>query len=408
MDRIEDRENPQRLLCMTGAAGEGKSALQQTIAERCEGSGILGSAYFFANTDPTRNTISTVVPTMAYQLGSHNPALKQAIGAAVAQDTIIFKKSLRTQMDSLIVRPLRYLQEGAGLDLATLPHAILIDGLDECRGEDRQEELLTAVRVCLLSDHLPFRVFIASRPELAIRTALAPGGHLHAVAHHIQLCNYYTSADMRRFLRTRFEQLSSRTGDPHWFTEENIETLVEAGSGQFIYVATVYRWISEPRASPAERLKIVLTWTPDAEQRARPFEALDQLYTNILLKAKNAYESVDTHSGQDFLLLLKIHHLNATDGFFYSRNKFSKLYFTNLLGLGDKSVEILISDLHSLVSIEMEAFSYLRILHKSFSDFLHSESRAKDLFVPPIRTYSHLAKCHLLYIFRCPDSDICA
>jgi hypothetical protein len=409
MDRIKDRENPQRLLCMTGAAGSGKSALQQTIAECCEESGILGSAYFFANADPTRNTISTVVPTTAFQLGSHDPALKQAISAAVAKDMVIFKRSLRVQVDSLIVRPLRYLRairEGAHLDITTLPHAILIDGLDECKGEERQEELLTAIRECLLADDLPFCVFIASRPEWAIRTALAPGGHLHAVAYHVQLSEHHdASGDMCRFLRRRFERLSLRTGNPHWFTEENIETLVEAGSGQFIYVATVYRWISERRALPAERLKIVLTWTPDAEQKARPFEALDQLYTNILLNAKNAYESVDTHSGQDFLLLLKIHHMNAVDGVFYSHSgrKHPKPYLTDLFGLGDESVEILISDLHSLLSIEMDDDSYLRILHKSFSDFLNTESRAKDLFVPPSHAYSHLAKCCLLYIFRRPD-----
>jgi hypothetical protein len=82
-----------------------------------------------------------------------------------------------------------------------------------------------------------------------------------------------------------------------------------------------------------------------------------------------------------------------------------KPYLSDLLGLGEESVEILISDLHSLVSIEMDKFSYLRILHKSFSDFLNTESRAKDLFVPPNRTYSHLAKCCLLYIFRRPNSE---
>jgi hypothetical protein len=57
------------------------------------------------------------------------------------------------------------------------------------------------------------------------------------------------------------------------------------------------------------------------------------------------------------------------------------------------------------VSIEMDHFPYLRILHKSFSDFLNTESRAKDLFVPPSRACSHLAKCCLLYIFWCPDSE---
>jgi hypothetical protein len=408
MDRIMDRDN--RLLCMTGAAGSGKSALQQTTAELCASSGILGSAYFFSSADPTRNTISTVVPTIAYQMGRHNPDLKQAISAAVVDDPVIFDRSLQAQMVSLLIRPMEQVRERIGLNLSTLPHAILIDGLDECKGEERQEELLTAIRGGLLSDDLPFCVFIASRPELAIRTALAPGGHLHAVAYHIQLSDQYdASADMRRFLRRRFEQLSVRARNPHWFTEENIETLVEAGSGQFIYVATVYRWISEPRASPAERLKIVLTWTPDAEQRARPFEALDQLYTNILLNAKNAYESVDTHSGLDFLLLLKIHHINIVDRFpnFHdcnSRFRLRKLHLTDLLGLGDESLEILISDLHSLVSIENHDKSYLRILHKSFSDFLNTESRAKDLFVPPSHAYSHLAKCHLLYLFRRPDS----
>jgi hypothetical protein len=337
----------------------------------------------------------------------HNRDLKQAISAAVAHDPVIFEKSLQAQMDWLIVHPIVHLGGRARPDIAALPHAILIDGLDECQGEDRQEELLIAIRECLLAEDLPFCIFIASRPEWAIRTALAQGGHLHTVSYHIQLSDHYdASGDMHRFLRRRFEQLSVRTRNPHWFTEENIKTLVKAGSGQFIYVATVYRWISERRASPAERLKIVLTWTPDAEQRARPFEALDQLYTNILLNAKNAYESVDTHSERDFLLLLKIHHINVVHSFCYPwMVNISKPDLTELLGLGDESVEILISDLHSLVSIKMHDYSYLHILHKSFSDFLNTKSRAGDLFVPPSHTYSHLAKCYLFYILRWPDSD---
>ncbi|KAJ2920738.1 hypothetical protein H1R20_g16357, partial [Candolleomyces eurysporus] len=82
MDHIKDWDGPQPLLCLTGAAGSGKSTLQQTIAECCAESGILGSAYFFSREDPTRNTISTVLPTIAFQLGLHNPDLKQAIVAA--------------------------------------------------------------------------------------------------------------------------------------------------------------------------------------------------------------------------------------------------------------------------------------------------------------------------------------
>jgi hypothetical protein len=55
------------------------------------------------------------------------------------------------------------------------------------------------------------------------------------------------------------------------------------------------------------------------------------------------------------------------------------------------------------VSIEMSNDYYLRILHKSFSDFLNTESRAKNLFIPPSHAYLHLAKCSLLYILQRPD-----
>ncbi|KAJ2912598.1 hypothetical protein MD484_g7818, partial [Candolleomyces efflorescens] len=412
MKRITNRSNPQRLLCLTGPAGSGKSALQQTIAERCEGSDILGAAYFFATADPARNTVSTIVPTIAFQLGSHNTALKQAINTVVANDTVIFDKSLRVQMDNLIVRPLRALQKSVGVSTTSLPYAILIDGLDECRGEDRQDELLTAIRQCLLADDLPFCVFVASRPELAIRTALEPGGHLHSVAFHIDLTNYYAGADMRRYLRTRFEKLTSRARDPNWFTENDIQTLVNAGSGQFVYVTTVYKWISEPRGSPAQRLKIVLCWAPQAGQTARPFEALDKLYTNILLNAKNMYEAIDTHCGRDFLLLFNIHHTNATTGLVRVGDwgGMSKDEVVQYLGLESDSLEILISDLHSLVSIQTAPSGsqnlYLGIHHKSLSDFLNTESRAKDLFVSRGRVYEHLIRGCLQHTLRSSCSRI--
>ncbi|RXW12278.1 hypothetical protein EST38_g13576 [Candolleomyces aberdarensis] len=355
-DWIHDRGGPQRLLCMTGAAGSGKSALQQTTAEISLKNGTLGSTFFFSASDPSRNTVKHIIPTIAYQLGRTNDTLRWWIKAAVEGDPLVFSKSLRTQMATLIVEPSQRC-EGTGMDLTTLPYVILIDGLDECTGEDRQAELLTAVKEGLLVNGLPFRIFIASRPEWAIRTALEPGGHLRKVAYHIQLSNNYdASSDMRRYLQRRFEDIGLRIGDSHWFTEDNIETLVETASGQFVYVATVFKYISERRASPAGRLKIVLDWTPHEGQKARPFESLDRLYANILLAAKNAYEAVDTHSGHDFLLLFNAHHLNAfgiptsSD----ARLSFSADCFSVILGLEAGAEENLVIDLRSLVTLEME------------------------------------------------------
>ncbi|RXW14110.1 hypothetical protein EST38_g11746 [Candolleomyces aberdarensis] len=417
MGWIKDRNSPQRLLCMTGAAGSGKSALQQSIAECCAECNILGAAYFISAADANRNGAFTIVPTIAYQLGLNHPMLKCSIAAAVNHDPLIFNRSLQTQMDVLIVRPFESLRRSEQCDLSTFPYAILIDGLDECNGkpstnanlrhvnavteckaEDRQAELLTAIKNSLLNSDLPFRIFIASRPEWAIRTALGTGGYLNELAYHLRLSDHYDATeDMRRYLRRRFESIGLSNGEPHWFTEGNIETLVRAASGQFIYVATVYKYVSARRASPVDRLKTVLNWTPNDGQVTRPFEALDTLYTNILLSAKEAYEAVDTHSGRDFLLLFRILLLEVV-------GLLDRDIPRTILHLESNGLEILTSDLHSLVHLveERSDFTYLTTYHKSLGDFMNQESRARELFVPEARAYTHLAKCCMRYIIESP------
>jgi hypothetical protein len=417
---------------MTGAAGSGKSALQQTIAELCDDADILGAAFFFSSTDSTRNTASPVVGTIAYQLGLKHRLFRSAIGAAVNHDPFIFSRSIQAQMKDLIVHPFKNLQRTGGIDTDTFPYAILIDGLDECnrgsivtagpahlqidgrfqaeerqRGEDGQAELLAAISHCILNNDLPFRVFIASRPELAIRAALEPGGHLHQEAYHLQLSDKYdASGDMQRYLQRRFEAIGLRIGNPQWFTQGNINTLVVAASGQFIYVATMYKYISERRASPAERLEIVLEWTPHEGQTARPFEALDRLYTNIMLAAKHAYEAVDTRQGRDFLRLFRLQHMNASGGllYLYLSQNLPANRLSALLLLEARAEEILISDLHSLVTLEKDEHGDSRLCtyHKSFSDFLNAENRAKTLFVSPSSVSAHFAKCCMQYIIKCP------
>jgi hypothetical protein len=399
MNWIEDRDSPLRLLCMTGAAGAGKSALQQTIAEKCGRGNILAATFFCSTTDPTRNTVQTIVPTIAYQLGRASPPVKQLINAAIAEDPLIFDQSLQTQITTLIANPVRWLRQDSQTLIRSLPYAILIDGLDECEEEDRQAELLIAIRECLLEDGLPFRIFVASRPEWAIRTALEPGGHLQAVAYHIQLSDMYdASADIRRYIIRRLQDLGLRNGlSSQWFTIADVERLVVAASGQFIYAATVMKWISERRAGLiAKRLEVVLTWAQHENRSAKPFEKLDMLYTNILLAAREAYEAVDTHEGQNFLLLLRIYHLNETTNTFgRGIYPFSAPILSEILSLETSTECSLFSDLHSLLDIRKGAGGHLHLwlYHKSFTDFLNRKSRSKALFIPASRAVTHFVKC---------------
>jgi hypothetical protein len=229
---------------------------------------------------------------------------------------------------------------------------------------------------------------------------LEEGGDLDGLAYHLPLSDKYDATeDMRRYLQKRFQSLSIHTGDTQWFTEDDVNALVRAASRQFIFVSTMYKYISERRACPVERLKTVVTWTPHGNQVARPFESLDLLYTSILTAAQKAYEAVDTHQGRDFLLLFRAHHLNA--GGLLARPCGADVLST-LLGLEGQGNKILVSDLQSL-SLDRNGPDgvRLRLYHKSFSDFLSDESRAKALFVPISRVYAHLAKCSLQYIIQC-------
>ncbi|KAJ2913265.1 hypothetical protein MD484_g7156, partial [Candolleomyces efflorescens] len=211
---------------------------------------------------------------------------------------------------------------------------------------------------------------------------------------------------MRRYLWSRFNDIGLRINNLQWFSEDDVETLVKAGSGQFIYVATVYKFISERRTTPRARLDTVLTWTPQKWQYARPFEALDRLYTSILLAAKETYENVDTHQGHDFLLLFRVYHVNIKG--YHFDDVFPTLHTADtlsaLLCLEPQAEETLVADLRSLASLETDEGNNLRLrlYHKSFSDFLEEPSRANDLFVPEYRVYTHLSRCLMQYIINCP------
>ncbi|KAJ2935806.1 hypothetical protein H1R20_g1290, partial [Candolleomyces eurysporus] len=404
VDWIQDRDAPKRLLCLTGAAGAGKSALQQTIADRCSDSNSLGSAFFFSAGDPTRNTLSYIVPTIACQLGLRHSALRDTIAKVIEEDPLIFKKNIKLQMDALLVSPFKRLCASGEMDRNTFPHAILIDGIDECSGEENQAELLSTIKHCLLDNDLPFRIFIASRPEWAIRSALdsEPEGYLYQFAYHIKLSDKYdATGDIRRYLQRRLRDLGSRSRDRRahshlWPTKEDIEKLVEAASGQFIYAATVVKYVSERRSSPVDRLRTIINWTPEGGQQTRPFELLDTLYRNVLSTAKELYEAVDTHRGRDFVLLIRAHQMNSTGRVGIMSNI---RHFDEIIGLEEGGNEVLFSDLHSLVFFRQsltstfgEVWQQVHFYHQSFSEFLNSKIRAQYFFISERRVREYVVK----------------
>ncbi|KDR82263.1 hypothetical protein GALMADRAFT_20947, partial [Galerina marginata CBS 339.88] len=92
-----------------GPAGSGKSAIAQTIAEWAFEEGLLLASYFFSKFDSTRNHPRTLIATIAYQVASALPEIRDHIFGAIETDPLVFSRSLTTQISDLIVQPLNRL-----------------------------------------------------------------------------------------------------------------------------------------------------------------------------------------------------------------------------------------------------------------------------------------------------------
>jgi hypothetical protein len=273
-----------------------------TIADECQRRGQLAGSFFFSvsSASPDRRSKRYFVTTLAYQL-QQDGTLKEATSsmlASIINDPVIFQKSLKEQVEVLILNPLRVSR--GSYDVTKIPRAILIDGLDECdesleptgpdqpvarrTREDNQTEILSVLLQALDDPAFPFQIVLASRPEPWIRRFFDSPSTAGRAAEIFLDNNYNPDKDIALFLRSKFAELRRRYNLPQtWPGEGVIMKLVENASGQFIYAATVMRFLKTPSDTPQVQLDIVLSLRP--QDLESPFGPLDALYTRALLSS---------------------------------------------------------------------------------------------------------------------------
>ncbi|KAF9472266.1 hypothetical protein BDN70DRAFT_868545, partial [Pholiota conissans] len=250
MGWIFGRNDPEALiLWLYGPAGAGKSAILQTIAELCAERKSILASFFFGRSDPTRNTFKTLIPTIACQIAIALPQIRPHIELIIEHDPTIFDKSLATQLQSLIIYPLKDLSASGYFSNPEInPRLIIIDGLDECVDPKAQSMILRALADALRAHKLPLVFLIASRSEQSIQltfnSTLLTGLWKSLVLDD----TYKPDDDIRTFLTDSFQEIKST--HPHhryipsdWPSEWNINHLIEKSSGQFIYASVVIKYI---------------------------------------------------------------------------------------------------------------------------------------------------------------------
>jgi len=363
------------ILWVYGPAGAGKTAIAQTIAELCVKLNLLAASFFFSRTAAGRNDISGLVATLTWQLIQSIPEMREYVLTLLERDPTIVSRTPATQMKALIIDPLNMISKEV---LNQRPRFIIIDGLDECLDRPSQENILKVLAQSIRQLTTPIQFLIASRPELEIRDTFN-SDILRPITHTLPLEHDYQSVeDIRQFLTSKFQKL--HVTRPHlsqsWPPKADIDNLVEKSSGQFIYAATVIRYIESRRHLPEERLTTVLELKSSGTDT--PFAALDALYLQI-------FSSVE-HDQLDNVLKIFSALILIKKETVDIRTSLEELF-----GYRPGQLESVMGDMVALVDIPTERHhSSIRIYHASLPDFLLDPSRSRMFFLDPPRAYANL------------------
>ncbi|KAF3484296.1 WD domain-containing protein [Arthroderma uncinatum] len=251
---------------LNGMAGTGKSTISRTAARLLKEKKLLGASFFFKRGEEDRENAKRLFPTLIEQLVKSLPQLIPSIQKAIENDPNISEKAVREQFEKLLLQPLLGIQQAPTTTLI-----IVIDALDECKQEDVQAILRLLPRV--QKSKLGFKDIDGDHQDLIIHEIPMP-----VIKHDIEL-----------YFKDKFSKLrQERSFPPDWPGDECIKSLVERAVPLFISAATLYRFISDVRWNPKNRLRAVLT---DQTTYVSKMDSTYMPVLNQLLTGQDEWES---------------------------------------------------------------------------------------------------------------------
>ena len=214
---------------------------------------------------------------------------------------------------------------------------------------------------------------IGSRPESHIRDSFDRES-LYKVTRRVILDETFDPGrDIQVFLQDGFAKICAKNSilshvEQPWPGEGVIDLLIQRSSGQFIYAATVLKFVGDDFCSPTKQLALVLKPDPTA------FSDLDQLYTQILSVYPSAVNIVQV------LGIISVSQGELLDA------------IGDIFEMEEGELELVLRGLSSLMKDEngengeclnKRAISYVipRFAHASFSDYLFNPNRSGPFHV---------------------------
>jgi hypothetical protein len=351
---------------LSGPAGFGKSAIAQTIAERCANDGALACSFFFLRGAGSRSESTRFITTLAYQLTLSVPATKVAIQSALQYDPSIPYQSLEHQLEKLIIAPV------LALDEPIRPMVAVVDGLDECRDIKSIAEFIDILARVLSDRPLPLQFLITSRGEDHIRQQFRVGA-AHSATYFLALETFDAHMDIGGFLESRFSTIYDQNPrlmqdiPQPWPSVEDVEALVEKSSGLFIFASTLVDFITDGKGAPQQKLNDVLV----------SHDGLYPLYAQVLSAAP------DVGCFRQVLAAIIL-----------LRERLSITSLACLLQLEPMEIVHALLGIQSIIRVPEDNDQPVLLNHASLGDFLTDEQRSQGYFInPPIAHTSLAVNC---------------
>ncbi|KAF5317671.1 hypothetical protein D9619_012514 [Psilocybe cf. subviscida] len=369
---MDDPDGLSRIMWLNGPAGAGKTAIMRTIADRSKDRGAHTANFFFSREDTTRNHVQPVVVTLLYQISQLFPSAHDAVATVPYSDPLILEASIRQQFNQLLHPLFDVIQKSSSTGTRIV---LIIDAFDECDidAEHNQAQLLYALDRLVTQENSSVLVLVSSRLEAHIQMAF------HRLSSRVQSISldgqYSPDKDIRRFVTAEFRKIKSSHPSAHLLTHDwpaisDIESIVTRSAGQFLYAATVMRFLANSSIVPSHSLGEILAISPLTPNS--PFAHLDALYVHILSMMG------DHEATRDILSAWEFHerHFNYAEK--YTATTIQRFLRHYNPGYTDEFFESWLSDLAAIVQ---DCNGKLVFYHASLSEFLRDKSRSNEFYI---------------------------
>lgn len=363
-----------------GPAGSGKTTIAYTIARRFElatpeDTIVLGGNFFSSRQFEETRFATRIIRTIVYHLALRCKAFADALTHSGKFDTV--NQAVRAQLEGLLIGPWQA-SESARLADSSTPspqYLIVIDALDEIDGTGGSEFLCDLLNVINENRLHGLKFFATSRPDPNLKA------HVDSFAdkrlYRLEEVPFEEAqADIRTYLNTSL---------PHSARGKDIEKVVIAAGGLFIYASTVVKYLGKHAPQEQRNLLKKLFSVPITSQILPGATALlDKLYIEILL-----------HAFGDFEGDIRLHRLHILFTFLCTSERTSTSIVNELLLTDDFDsdsasvpetnpavAETSIADdtLQRLYAVLYTENNKVLWYHRSFPDFLFDSNRSKEFW----------------------------